>query len=121
MGAVNLELVGGPSKPPATCMFCASNPRDDEGNSLPMVEAVGMDINWGETPYICWTCCGLIADLVDRPESAKVEAVFRGAKLQKKHNEKLVKQNDELRKVTEGLVEGKDMMDKAKELLDASR
>ena len=118
MGAVNLELVGGPDKPPATCMFCATNPRGDDGMNLPMVEAVGMDINWGETPYVCWTCCDLIADLVDRPDRAKVEAILRGAKLQKKHNEKLVRSNDKLTKAVRGLLDGADVREHAEELIE---
>lgn len=118
MGAVNLALVNGATLPPGTCMFCASNPRDDEGNSLPFVEAVGMDINWGETPYICWTCCGLIADLVDRPDREKVTAILRGAKLQQKHNKKLVDSNEKLTRAVRGLLDGADVRDHAEELVN---
>lgn len=120
MGAVNLELVGGATKPPATCMFCATNPVDEMKENkppLPFIEAVGMDINWGETPYICWTCAGLIADLVDRPDAEKIKAVLRGAKLQKGHNEKLVKENEELRGLMKGLLEGAEVTERAKELM----
>lgn len=118
MGAVNLELVGGASLPPATCMFCATNPRDENDRGLPFVEAVGMDINWGETPYICWTCAGIIADLVDRPSKDKVDAVFRGAKLQKKENTRVRAVNDELKSIVQGLMDGKDVSKKAKELME---
>jgi hypothetical protein len=116
MGAVNLELVEGPTLPPGTCMFCATNPTEG-GKPLPMVTAVGMDINWGETPYICWTCCGIIADLVDRPDRAKVEAVLRGAKLQKGHNKKLIDENEQMKRLMKGLMDGQDVFDEAKELL----
>lgn len=117
MGAVNLELVGGPTLPPGTCMFCATNPRDDEGHSLPMVTAVGMDINWGETPYICWTCCGLIADLTDRPDKEKVVAIGRGAKLQQKHNKKLLAENEKLKLAVRGLLAGEEVREMAEELM----
>lgn len=120
MGSVNLELVEGAALPPQTCMFCATNPRDERGKSLPFVTAVGMDINWGETPYICATCCGIISDLTDRPDGEKVKAVLRGAKLQKKHNKKLTEENEELRKGLKAVLDGKEATEKAKELVNGN-
>lgn len=121
MGAVTLELVAGAALPPQTCMFCATNPRDQHGKPLPFVTAVGMDINWGETPYICSTCCGIICDLVDRPDVEKVKAVLRGAKLQKKHNKKLSEENEELRKSLKAVLDGEEATEKAKELLNGNQ
>lgn len=117
MGAVNLELVDGAALPPHTCMFCACNPKGEHGETLPFVTAVGMDINWGETPYICATCCGIIADLIDRPARDKVEKVLKGARAQKKHNTELVGINEQLRLSLEGVIAGETAVEDAKELL----
>lgn len=116
MGSALLKL-GGANLPPNRCMFCACAPVDSAKNIMPMVTCEGMDINWGETPYICMTCCGIIADLIGRPDEITVKKVYKGAKAQKEHNEKLVKENNKLTELVEGLIEGKDVMDKAKELV----
>lgn len=117
MGTAMLKL-DGPKHPPACCMFCGSTPVDENRNVLPLVVAEGMDINWGETPMICWTCCGIIADLIGRPSEEIVKAGVRGARLQKKHNERLVTENEKLKTVVRGLVDGSDMIEEAKELMN---
>jgi hypothetical protein len=116
MGSALLKLEG-PTLPPQRCMFCACTPVDEHKRILKMVTCEGMDINWGETPYICMICCGIIADLIGRPSEEVVKAGVRGARLQKKHNEKLVARNEELEKVIRGLVDGQNMIEEAKELM----
>lgn len=98
-------------------MFCACTPVDESKRIMKMVTCGGMDINWGETPYICMICCGIIADLIGRPSEGTVKAGVRGARLQKKHNERLVAENEKLREVVGGLVDGQDMIETAKELM----
>lgn len=119
MSSSILEL-GGANLPPNCCLLCAGAPIDETKDDHPMypfIVAVGMDVNWGESVYICWLCAGIIADLVDRPSAEKFAAVLRGAKLQKKHNEKLVKVNEELRQVVRGMLDGAEVTEKAKELM----
>jgi hypothetical protein len=115
MGSALLKL-DGPTLPPQHCMFCGSTPSRD-GRVLEMVTCEGMDINWGETPYICWDCCGIISDLIGRPSEEIVKAGVRGARLQKKHNERLVAENEKLKAVIGGLIDGADMIEEAKELM----
>lgn len=116
MGSALLRL-GPATNPPGDCFICSCRPVDEKGELYEFVYVEGMDINWGETPYICWDCAGIIADLIGRPEAEKIKAVLRGAKLQKKHNGKLVKENEELRAAVTGLLEGAEMTEKAKELM----
>lgn len=116
MGSALLRL-GPASLPPGDCFICSSRPVDEHGEPYEFVYPEGMDINWGETPYICRDCCGIIADLIGRPDEEKIKAAVRGARLQKKHNEKLVDQNEELTKLMKGLLEGADVTERAKELM----
>jgi 5-methylcytosine-specific restriction endonuclease McrA len=55
------------------CLLCGSCPTDDDGHILPMVHAVGMDVNWGEDINVCQPCGGVIADLLGR----RSEEVFK--------------------------------------------
>lgn len=119
MGSGILKL-GPATMPPACCFICAGTPVDEDDEShplLPFVYPEGMDINWGETPYMCWTCVGLMADLIGRPDAEKIKAAVRGARLMKKHNERLVSQNDELKASLKAVLEGSEASEKAKELI----
>lgn len=116
MGSALLRL-GPASLPPGDCFICSSRPVDEKGDPREFVYPEGMDINWGEVPYICWDCCGIIADLIGRPDAEKIKAVLRGAKLQKKHNGKLLAENKELREAVQGLINGSEDLEKAKELM----
>lgn len=119
MGSSLLRL-GPATMPPGSCFICSTSPVDEDDENhpiMPFIYPEGMDINWGETPYICMTCVGIMADLIGRPETKKVDAVLRGVKMQKKHNEKLVAENKELRSLMEGLLAGQDVRKKAQELM----
>ena len=116
MGSALLKL-GPATMPPGDCFICSCKPVDEEGRPREFVYPEGMDINWGEVPYICWDCAGIIADLVGRPDAEKIRAVVRGARLQKKHNVKLGAENEELRAAVTALLEGRDASEKAKEMM----
>lgn len=113
--------MGPATMPPGTCFICACTPVDETKEDhpiLPFIWPEGMDINWGETPYICMTCVGLMADMIDRPSAETVQKVFKGAKAQKTHNETLMAANKELQELVKGLLEGKDVTERAKELVN---
>lgn len=95
---------------PGCCLFCGSTPVDETKEDhppLPAVHAAGFDVNWGDEVYICWTCAGIIADLLDRPSRKKVQAVYDGMKLQKKENGKVVKRNEKLQSQVDRLLAGR--------------
>lgn len=49
---------------PHRCSACGSTPRDDAtGDNLPAMFREGVDINWGDSLYICWTCARIISEL----------------------------------------------------------
>jgi hypothetical protein len=116
MGSAILRL-GPASNPPGDCFICSCRPVDEEGELREFIYPEGMDINWGETPYICWDCAGIMADLIGRPDAEKIKAVLRGARLQKKHNTKLLAENEELRTSLQALLDGREASEKAKELM----
>lgn len=49
---------------PYRCSACGSTPRDDAtGDNLPAFFREGVDINWGDSLYICDTCARIISEL----------------------------------------------------------
>lgn len=79
-----LELVKGMELIPQACVLCANNPVDEiTGQQQEHIFAPGVDVNWGDSVYICNSCGQIIADLLGR---ATVEGF-----------DKLKAENDELK------------------------
>lgn len=52
---------------PGICFNCGCSSED--GKPLGAVTFDGVDINWGDTPYLCENCVNVMADLFDRPSA----------------------------------------------------
>lgn len=61
-----LTVVTGMALQPNVCTLCGSNPNNDDGTAKKAIFAEGVDIDWGNSVYICWECGELIADLMGR-------------------------------------------------------
>lgn len=76
-----LEVVQGMELTPQACCLCANNPVDEAtGEQQPAIFAPGVDFNWGDSAYICWSCVGIIADLADRVPIEKYKKVLEAHK-----------------------------------------
>lgn len=60
------QLTTGMPLQPNVCLTCGATPTNDDGTYKQAVFAEGIDVNWGDSVYICWECSELIADLVGR-------------------------------------------------------
>lgn len=90
-----LEL-GMMTNSPGQCTLCGNVPMDETKEiktPLPAIHAVGVDVNWGDDLYICWTCAGVVADLIDRPSTERWSRVRAAAKTHKSQNEELAERN----------------------------
>lgn len=97
-----LEIVQGMKLTPQACVLCANNPVDEiTGEQQYAIFAPGVDVNWGNSVYICMSCANIIADLIDRSTQEGFD--------------KLKKENEEL---TEELEELKTQHERAKKLLE---
>lgn len=86
-----LELVKGMALSPNACVLCANNPVDEiTGEQLEHVFAPGVDVNWGNSVYICDSCCQIIADLKGRVTVAGFDKL-------KEENKELSKANVDLK------------------------
>jgi|SRR5450755_2614311 len=63
---MTLCLTTGMPLQPCTCLLCGTTPMEDDGTLKRAIFAEGVDVDWGNSVYICWECGELIADLVGR-------------------------------------------------------
>jgi len=111
MAAPNLRLKAAKG----SCTLCRTAPMDELQETrriLPMVVAVGMDVNWGEDMNICQDCAGVIADLIGRvPGDSAAHWESRAHELEDEVDElrgKLEAQQERFKKIVEGRKAEKD-------------
>src|SRR6266571_3292992 len=62
-----LEVVKGMAEIPHHCVICGSNPMDEiTGEQQEAIFAPGVDVNWGDSVYLCKSCVEIMADLFGR-------------------------------------------------------
>jgi hypothetical protein len=91
-----LVLVTGMPLEPHSCVCCGGGSRDADGEIDQSVFAEAVDINWGDSVYICRTCVRVIAELFGfrTPEDVKeledkIEALKEYKKKYKKLDERV--------------------------------
>lgn len=100
-----LEVTVGMPLIPHSCVLCANNPIDEAtGKQQEAIFAPGVDVNWGDSVYICKSCAEIIADLMGRTTKAGFD--------------KLQKQNEGLKLALDETVE---KLDRAEALLGRIR
>ena len=61
-----LKRIDGMPEQPYTCACCGQGPTTNEGEIKKVIWAEGVDIDWGNSLYICWDCAELVSDLCGR-------------------------------------------------------
>lgn len=101
-----LTRVEGMPLPPYTCVSCGQGPTDNEGHTQTCIFAEGVDIDWGNSVYICYDCTHLIADLAGRVTKEgfdRLTAAFE--ELTEKHDN-LLEQHGEQEELLDKIREG---------------
>lgn len=111
MSVARLEVVQGMELIPHACVLCANNPADENtGEQLPAIFAPGVDVDWGSSVYICYSCAGIIADLIDRPDGIAEKYMA----LEKKHKQ-LKADHDKAKDLLDRIAEGRAAVKQAKQ------
>lgn len=111
------RIVGMPDIP-HTCAVCGNGPTTNEGDQRQCIYAEGVDINWGDSLYICWDCGEIVADLVGRVTREgfdKLQEKYDSLKAE--HDELLASHEEQealLDKIREGNRAQKTIREKAK-------
>lgn len=90
-----LERVKGMKLTPNACVLCSNNPVDEQtGKQQDAIFAPGVDVDWGNSVYICKSCVEIMADLFDRVTVEGFDRLVDENKRLEKAYEKLQKNHD---------------------------
>lgn len=99
---MGLIMVTGMPLQPHSCVLCGKGPRDENGEIRDNIFAEAIDVNWGDSIYICPECGHIIGGLYDMVTEDEVEELQRKADaldvLQEKHDAL----NNRVRKILDG-------------------
>lgn len=103
-----LELTKGMPLIPHACVLCANNPVDEQtGGQQEAVFAPGVDVNWGDSVYICDSCCQIIADLKGRVTVEGFDKLEAENEKLKKAYSKLEKDHEKAKALLDRIADGK--------------
>lgn len=102
-----LESVEIMDEQPYSCLVCGGDPKDEMGKSKPgMVKATGIDVDWGNSVFLCGECTNLIADLIGRAKQTDHEALQDEYREAMKELRKLNKRFTRLRNQAQAMASG---------------
>lgn len=103
-----LELVKGMPLTPNACVLCASNPVDEiTGEQLEHVFAPGVDVDWGNSVYICNGCAHIISDLMGRSTVEGFDKLSRENRKLKKAYARLEEDHEKAKALLDRIADGK--------------
>lgn len=97
---MTLVLVEGMPDTPGVCALCAGNPIDEITNEQQQaIFAEGVDIDWGNSLYICLSCAHIIANLIDRATQEGFDKLAAEREDLKEQLDNLQAEYDEMKEV----------------------
>lgn len=110
---MGLVLITGMPLEPHSCVCCGGGPRDADNEIVEAVFAEGVDINWGDSVYICKVCSQVIAELWGFTSPDDTEKLKATIKSLEDYEERFNNLNEKVRKMLEGARARKDVKDSA--------
>jgi hypothetical protein len=92
---------------PGICASCHSQPANEDGVPKPAVLAVGVDINWGDSLYLCEECVFVAGELLGMLRAEKAEELKTRNKFLEKQNKKLQKKLEKAKTIARDVIAGK--------------
>lgn len=110
---MGLILVSGMPLQPHTCVTCGKGPRDESGNIRENVFAEAVDINWGDSVYICPECGTVIGELYGMLREDDVEDLRKKADAYDELEKKYDKLNKRVKQMVKGARAKKEVIEDA--------
>lgn len=111
-----LEVVEGMELTPQSCVLCSNNPvHEVTGEQQKAIFAPGVDVNWGDSVYICWSCAHIIADLLERVTVEGFDQLTTKYENLKVAHEELKANHERARALLDRIKDGKAAIQEARE------
>jgi hypothetical protein len=103
-----LEKVKGMALIPHACVLCANNPVEEQtGEQQEAIFAPGVDVNWGDSVYICKSCVEIMADLFGRVTVEGFDKLTEKYETLREDHEALKKQHECAKALLDRIKDGK--------------
>lgn len=99
---MGLILVTGMPLQPHSCVTCGKGPRDENGEIRENVFAEAVDINWGDSVYICPECGLVIGELYGMLSEQDAETLRDRVKELEEYEQKYNDLSKRVKKILEG-------------------
>lgn len=99
------KVTGMPLTPHA-CVACGQNPSDVEGNFDTALFAEGVDVDWGNSVYLCSSCQNVIVELITGYTIEQVAELDDKLKSSRKEFNDEKKAHDKLKKRVKTMLKG---------------
>lgn len=110
-----LEVTQGMPLIPHSCILCANNPVDETtGQQQEAIFAPGVDVNFGDSVYICAACADIISDLRGRVPKRSFEELEKLHKDLIEANESLQEKYDRAEGLLKRIKDGKKAVQEAR-------
>lgn len=109
-----MRLVDQMTENPGHCVACGGNPIDIDGNPQIAVD-LDVDVNWGDSAYLCVECINLIADLIERPSKKKIQKIVDQNKFLSRRNKEIAKELEDAQKLIARIKDGQAAIREVKE------
>ena len=90
------KLVTGMPLQPHACIACGQNPSDVEGRPKEALFAEAVDVDWGNSVYLCASCQNVIVELVTGKTIEEVEKLKDELKSSRREFQEEKKAHDKL-------------------------
>jgi hypothetical protein len=92
---------------PYNCAACGSTPQKEDGSGPEdAVFREGVDINWGDSLYLCKTCVRIVGELMGMAEPHEVSELKRKLKDSEDENESLTEDLNTLQSRVDRMLDG---------------
>ena len=115
----SIEVQKGMALIPHACVNCGSTGQQGEDGPPESIFFGGVDINWGDSLYLCMGCAQVVAQLVGFHTPAEYDKVARQNKKLSQQVEKLTVERDNLEGRMNRMLDGARARKEAKESRDA--
>lgn len=108
-------ITDGMPLPPGVCVGCGGNKQGDDGEPMEAAFAEGVDINWGDSVFICQSCGAILAKLFGFVKPTQVKKAKREMKAMERERDAAIARAEAAEDRAQRMLDGKAAVKEQKE------